>query len=80
VRGRVVDASGKGIAGVRVQCGTWHWTVTGADGGYVIPSLVPGRRRLSVTKDGFAFAPVEREVVIAVRDVDAEPFTGAPPA
>jgi hypothetical protein len=80
VRGRVVDASGKGIAGVRVQCGTWHWTVTGADGGYVIPSLVPGRRRLSVTKDGFAFAPVEREVVIAGRDVDAEPFTGAPPA
>jgi len=78
VRGRVVDANDKGIAGARVQCGTWHWTVTGADGGYVIPSLVPGRRRLSVTKNGFAFAPTERDVVVEDRDVDAEPFTGTP--
>ena len=75
VRGRVVDADGKGIAGVHVQCGNWHWSVTGADGRYEIPSLVPGSRKLVPTKPGMTFAPARQEIAVEGRDVAAEPFT-----
>ncbi len=78
VRGRVVDAGGQGIAGVRVQCGGWHWAVTGPDGRYEIPSLVPGRRTLEAGKEGLAFSPAGQEVTVEDRDVDLPPITGKP--
>jgi len=78
LRGRVVDPEGRAIAGVRVQCGTWHWAVTDADGGYTIPSLTPGRRRLVASKPGLAFAPAVQEVSIAGEDALAIPMTGRP--
>jgi predicted esterase len=78
VRGRVVGADGRGLAGVRVQCGSWHWSVTDADGWYVIPSLVPGRRRLAASKAGLVFAAAEQEIAVEDQDVSAAPFTGRP--
>jgi hypothetical protein len=71
----VLDAGGRGIEGVRVQCGTWHWSVTDAQGRYVISSLVPGRRSLVAAKPGQTFTPPQREVAIEHTDVSAEPFT-----
>jgi acetyl esterase/lipase len=78
VRGRVVDAEGKGVARVRVQCGSWHWAVTGEDGTFVIPSLVDGRRRLTAAKEGLTFTPSEQEIGVAGEDATARLFTAAP--
>ena len=70
LRGRVVDAGGNGIAGVRVQCGPWHWAFTQADGRYEIPSLVAGDRFLKASKTGFTF-PEPREIPIQRDDISA---------
>lgn len=75
VRGRVVDTDGKGVAGVRVQCGNWHWAMTDADGNYEIPSLVDGRRKLAATREGIALAPAEQEIIIEGKDLAAGVFT-----
>ena len=78
VRGRVVDRSGRGIPGVRVQCGHWHWSLTDAEGCYATQSLVRGSRPLSATKAGWQFAPFPVEVTVEGKDVTAEPITGEP--
>ena len=78
VRGRAVDRSGRGIPGVRVQCGNWHWSLTDAEGRYAIPSLVSGRRPLVATKSGWQFAPFPGEVTVERKDVTVEPLTGEP--
>lgn len=78
VRGRVVDRSGRGIPGVRVHCGHWHWSLTDAEGRYAIPSLVSGRRPLIATKVGWQFAPFPSELTVESKDVTAEPITGEP--
>ncbi len=78
LRGRVVDAAGKGIAGVTVEAGTWHCAVTDTDGQYVIPSLVPGQRKLTASKAGFTFALPAAEVGVADRDVDVGAIIGTP--
>jgi len=79
VRGRVVDGTGKGVAAVRVQCGSWHWAVTDADGRYEIRSLVPGARKLVASKAGCTFAPAEQEVTIVGQDVTAAPLVAESP-
>ncbi len=71
VRGRVCDADGRGLGGVRVQCGPWHWATTGANGGYEIRALVPGRRALTAEQEGRRFSPAAMEIEIRDRDVDA---------
>ena len=71
LRGRVVDSAGNGIAGVRVQCGSWHGAFTNADGRYEIPSLVSGTRALSTTKTGFLITMQSVEIVIDQSDVTA---------
>ena len=78
VRGRVADENGRGVAGVRVQCGSWHGSLTDAEGRYAVPSLVPGRRTLIAARPGWAFVPAEQEVAIEGQDVAAEPFVGRP--
>jgi hypothetical protein len=78
VRGRVVDRAGKGIPGVRVQCGSWHWSMTDAQGDYAIPSLVPARRSLLATKPGWHFAEVQTEISAAGQNLNVETLTGEP--
>jgi hypothetical protein len=80
VRGRVVDAAGRGVAGVRVQCGNWHWAITAADGSYAIPSLVAGTRELMAAKSGLVFTPASHRVVVKDSDVRAPDFTAGPAA
>ena len=77
VNGCVVDSLGKGISGVRVQCGSWRWSVTDAEGQYRIPSLVRGRRQLVATKAGWFFS-AQREVSIDGQDINIEPLIGQP--
>ncbi len=71
VRGRVLDSVGRGLEGVRVQCGSWHWATTNANGDYEIQSLVPGRRKLLAEKKGARFFPEAMEVEVVDRDVKA---------
>lgn len=78
VRGRVVDARGKGLAGVRVQCGGWHWSITDPEGHYEIRSLTPGSRTLSAAKPGFRFHPSQPEIVVIRQDVESKPLIAEP--
>lgn len=74
VRGRIIDGDGKGVAGVRVQCGAWHWAHTDAQGMYEIPSLVPGVRKLVATMPGVTFSPAEQEITVEDEDHEAAPI------
>ncbi len=71
LRGRVVDSAGKGIEGVRVQCGNWHWAITDADGRYAIASLVAGKRAMIATKTGVTFSSDLGEIEMDQQDVSA---------
>lgn len=69
VRGRVLDAAGKGIPGVAItiiqvggELGPWVAT-TGADGSYAIQDpLIFGNLEATPRKGGFIFAPAVRTV------------------
>lgn len=74
LRGRVVDRSGLGVEGVRVQCGSWHWAITDATGRYEIPSLVPGRRVLIAERAGATFSPPQQETEVVGEDLAARDF------
>ena len=58
VKGRVADASGAAIAGAQVtatelQTEARYTSVTGADGYFDFPNLVPGRYKLEALAPGF---------------------------
>jgi len=74
VSGRVTDGSGNGVPGVRVQCGSWHWSMTDAEGRYQIPGLTPGRRVIVAQKPGLRLQPRQQEIVLEQSDVEAKRF------
>jgi hypothetical protein len=74
VRGRVTDAQGNGVPGVRVQCGSWHWSMTDGEGRYEIPGLTPGRRALIAQKPGMRLQPGQHVIVLEESDVEAKSF------
>lgn len=83
VAGRAVDASGRGIAGVRIelssQDGGGRETLSGADGGFRFAGVGEGLHRLQGERQGYARPPL-REVRIAggpVRDVELRFDRGA---
>lgn len=78
IHGRVVDASGRALAGVRIQSGYTHWTATAADGRFELAGLVCGRRTVAVSKPGLTFQPAEREVEIQGTDLGDVDFAAAP--
>jgi predicted esterase len=78
VRGRVVDQSGKGVPGVRVQCGTWHGATTDEDGRYEIPTLTAGRRALTARKAGLRFGPDQQEIGLQNSPVEARSLVAYP--
>jgi hypothetical protein len=54
----VTDASGAGIVGAKVRAGSLATgaelsSVTGSDGDYQIPYMIPGRYKITVTAQGF---------------------------
>src|SRR5688500_1048240 len=53
VRGRVVSADGRPLAGARVEADGGARAVTDADGGFVLRGLEPGPRELRATLLGF---------------------------
>jgi len=75
VRGRVVDAAGKGVADVAVQCGTWHYVLTDPEGRFAIASLTPGVRTLTASKSGMTFTIPNPEITVADCDVEVNPIT-----
>jgi hypothetical protein len=74
ISGRVVGPDGRGLEGARVQIGAWHWARSDADGRFEVPSLVPGRRRVSVALDGWTFP--ESEADLGDRDLELRPTPG----
>ena len=44
ISGRVTNAAGRGLAGVRVESGFTHFAVTGPDGRYILRGLIDGSR------------------------------------
>jgi hypothetical protein len=57
VRGRVVDAAGRPLAGVRIQSGEHHWTQTSADGAYELKSLTGEERTVRARHARMRFSP-----------------------
>ena len=78
VRGRVVDSAGKGVEGVRVQCGSWHWAITDGNGRYAIPSLVAGNRSVTAAKAGVVTEPERLDVEIDQADASVADFVIKP--
>jgi Carboxypeptidase regulatory-like domain len=70
IHGTVTDNSGAAVPGAEVKAthtetGTARTTVTGSDGGYVLPALATGPYRVEVTKPGFSTA-VQTGIVLQV--------------
>jgi len=74
VRGRVVDRHGKPLAGVRLEAGATHWTVTGADGRYELLGLIDGPRTVTPSQPGLHFQPAQRDLVLSGSDLDSVDF------
>jgi len=74
VSGRVTDAGGKGIEGVRIEGGFTRWAFTDAEGRYTLRSLIDGPRTLKASKDGVAFASEKLDLTMAGKDVAAQDF------
>jgi carboxypeptidase family protein/TonB-dependent receptor-like protein len=82
--GTVVDRSGAVVSGAHVQAtdsdtNTTVSTVTNRDGIYVIPSLKPGRYRLSVMMQGFKQVVVT-DIVLNVQETVSRNFSLDPGA
>jgi hypothetical protein len=69
IAGRVTDAAGRGVAGVRVESGPTHFAVPDATGGYRLAGLIDSGRVVQPVKEGLAFTPARREVRVAGGDV-----------
>jgi hypothetical protein len=75
VRGRVTDAHGQGMSGVRIQSGATHFTFTDDHGGYVLRSLIDGPRVVTAAMHPPQSEPDERKIVIAGKDVNSVDFS-----
>jgi hypothetical protein len=70
IRGRITDAAGKLLAGVRVESGLTHFTFTGDDGRYELAGLVLGDRTVTATKPDARFDRAERSVKVEAKPLD----------
>jgi hypothetical protein len=74
VSGRVVDANGDGIEGVRIEGGFTRWTFTDADGHYTLRSLIDGPRTIAASKPGITFSNPRRTLTLAGASVTGQDF------
>jgi len=77
--GRITDADGRVVAGVRVEAtnvanGSVHVVETNYVGIYILYGLGPGRYRLTVYKTGFRRV-IKSDLVLQVQDVVSQNFT-----
>jgi hypothetical protein len=77
VSGRVTDAHGNGIEGVRIEGGFTRWRFTDAEGQYTLRSLIDGPRTLTATKSGITFTNGKLAVTLAGRDLAGQDFRAA---
>lgn len=77
VSGRVTDASGQGIEGVRIEGGFTRWTFTDATGRYTLRSLIDGPRTLTASKAGVAFVNDKLEITMSAQDLAGQDFHAA---
>ena len=77
VSGRVTDANGNGIEGVRIEGGFTRWTFTRADGRYTLRSLIDGPRTLTASKTGITFANAQLTLTLAGKDAAGQDFRAA---
>src|SRR5262249_23853737 len=79
ILGRVTDASGAGIVGAKVQVtslatGAELSSVTGSDGDYQIPYVIPGQYKIRVTAQGFK-TTIREQMDLRVGERTALDFT-----
>jgi len=74
VRGRVTDAEGKPLAGVRISGGELHWTTTDAHGTYALRSLIDGPRTITAERGGQTFQPKQQQIELRGQDVERVDF------
>ncbi|MBN1292416.1 MAG: carboxypeptidase regulatory-like domain-containing protein [Candidatus Latescibacteria bacterium] len=80
ISGRIVDASGNGIADVTIGTRTTAGTVlvqTDSDGNYLFENLPPGSYVLVPDKEGYTFDPEFLLVTVNDSNVTAGGFTGS---
>ncbi len=77
VRGRVTDAEGKPLAGVRIYGGELHWTTTDADGIYTLRSLIDGPRTITAESAEQAFQPKQQPIELRGKDLEKVDFIAA---
>ena len=75
VSGRIVDASGKALAGVTLTVGGQSTTTT-SDGNYTLSGLVAGNYTLTPMKSDYTFTPTSRNLPITGK-LDGQDFVGA---
>jgi hypothetical protein len=72
-----VSGSGQPLAGVTVSAGTGYEAVTDQDGVYLLAGLEPGTYVLQASKDGYDFAPSQRQVTLPP-DKAGQDFVASP--
>lgn len=78
VTGKVTEAGGNPISGVRIQSGDTHWTYSDQNGFYALPSLINGNRTLTASHPNFAFINPSRPITIAGANLTNQTFMAAP--
>ncbi|MGQ9550122.1 MAG: carboxypeptidase regulatory-like domain-containing protein [Roseiflexus sp.] len=73
ISGQVIDGAGNGVAGVSVSDGT-RSALTDAQGFYTLSGVSEGVYTLTPSRDGYAFTPAIRTVVVT-GDVEGQDFT-----
>ena len=76
IQGKVVDECGNGIAGVRIQMGSMHWTFTNEQGIFQIMGLPSGERALFIAKDGYNFLDNGKNIQHSGSDLNTQNFIG----
>lgn len=74
VGGTIADEHGSPVAGVRVQSGPTHFTLTDDNGNYVLEGLVGKSRVVGVSKPGYQLTPAEQRVDLDEDDLRAVHF------
>jgi hypothetical protein len=80
VRGRVTDAAGQGIAGVRIASGPTHFAFTGEDGRYALAGLLLSERTVIASKPGLRFERAEQSVRLRATQPNDVNFVAVAPS
>lgn len=64
ISGRIVDASGNGIAGVEISDGADHSATSDGNGNYTLTGLSEGDYTLTASKAGYTFCPRSRSISV----------------